>query len=214
MSDAMSSEYDRQEFKREVVELAQFLKTIWALPYSDSTPALIHASLLKIDKALTVALQTLVPLDFRHQDKQDIEINAFNWPLAIELSDAHIMLQQTGKPTEAGADFLFPSKVVRDMVQLRDAARYASSRVKPKRGNSARRTPRSAQVAQLGKNFVLRFRQRFGCLPPMSATGWVVDLMASAFSVAGIEGVDAADVLRRQVEKASEATGSVARRSK
>jgi len=157
-----------------------------------------------IDKALTVALQQLKPLRIEHQEGQDISAQPFNWPVVLSLGQARsAMLALRGElATEKPA---YPTELLSGLRELRDAARKAIELETPRRGNSARRNSTSARRADLAKNFVFRYRSRFGHMPPMSKTGDVVDLLQKMLNAAG-EGDDAdAGALLRQAIETDEA---------
>jgi hypothetical protein len=84
-------------------------------------------------------------------------------------------------------------------------SRQAMKAEKPKRGNSTIRAERTRRIDMLGKNFVRLYRGQFNKMPPISKSGRVVDLVQRALEVAGVEGADAAEVLRAGIERAAAA---------
>lgn len=168
------------------------------------SPKEIHSDLEKIHKALTTALQVLLPMELSHVAGQDLEESPFNWPLVNELVDARITAEIRrirGLPPKDFERPCYPTQLLSDMVELRNAARIAAEKCKPGKGNSERRTARTSLAHDVGKNFVFRFRTRFGHMPPITKVGWVVDLLQEALELAGVHGVDASQVLRGAVQR-------------
>ncbi len=196
----------QKQFVERVRQLADALRVIESVPYAQATPSGLYSQLQRIDFALTKALQALRSLDLRHREGQDVAAEPFNWPLVQALQQRLIATEITRQQGHPAADFMsaaFPTELIDEMESLRDVARSEAAYLKPKRGNSAGRSARAAAVAKLGKNFVLQYRIWFRELPPISKSGWVVDVMNEALCRAGLEGADAADVLRRAIEKDS-----------
>jgi hypothetical protein len=196
---------DRErQFVERVHQLADALRVIDAVPYAQATPSDLYSQLQRIDVALTKALQELRSLDLRHREGQDVAAEPFNWPLVQALQQRLIATEITRQQGHHAANFMsaaFPTELIDEMESLRDVARSESAYLKPKPGNSAGRSARAAALAKLGKNFVFQYRIWFGELPPISKSGWVVDVMSEALCRAGLEGADAADVLRRAIER-------------
>ena len=198
---------DWKEFEREIFESSQGLGRFQTMPFADSTPSDIRAGLELIDKSITTALQLLRSLDLVHRDKQDLETQPYNWPVAqaLQHSRGYLEWERTkgATPDPELADPTYPSKLLADMAQLRDVARRAADSIKVTRGNSGRRTARAARILEVGNHVVFSYRSKFGTMPPISKTGRVVDLMEAALHAAGIEDVDAAVVLRSAIERDS-----------
>jgi len=190
-------------FRAEILRIAEFFKEISECEFSDTTPSALHAQLVEIDRALTLALQVLIPRRMTHIAGQDLADLPFNWPVVQALQSGRSTLETLrvkGVPDESFQRPNYPTGLIAEMIELRDAARFEAKSIKPKRGNDARRTPASALTHELGKNFVLRFHSRFGAMPPMTKTGWIVDLMAEMLDAAGVSEADPAQVLRSSIE--------------
>lgn len=186
-------------FATEVIEMVDALKRSVAVDYGQSTPSDVVADLEKIDRALTGTLQVLLPLSLRHRDGQDLETEPFNWPLVTALQMGRWTNEiMRSKVVDVPA---YPTGVIDELIAMRDAARSVVARMKPKRGNSSSRNARTALIDAVAKNFVFRYRRRFCQMPPITRTGWVVDLLSEALALAGVDDVDAADALRRAIEK-------------
>ena len=195
---------DRQkQFVERIQQLADSIKTIDSLEYSDATPAALYSQLRRIDVALTKALQELHSLDLRHRERQDLASHPFNWPLVQALQRRQLVEELSRYEGHPRPDFIspaYPTELISEMESLRDAARSEAAHVKPGLGNSAGRKARAAARAKLGESFVLQYKRLFGRLPPNSKAGWVVDVMSEALCRAALDGVDAAGVLRRAIE--------------
>ena len=190
------------DFEAEVLESARFICTVQSIDYADSTPAVLFKELSKIDKGVTKLLQVLLPLDLCHRTNQDLEVKPFNWPLVQSL--------QAFGPWPPARSALanapdYPTALIESLIELRDLARMAMQVEKPGRGNSSRRSERTHRIDMVSKNFVRLYRGQFNKMPPISKSGRVVDLVRRALEVAGVEGADAAEVLRSGVERAASA---------
>lgn len=195
---------DRDAFERRCLDMAEAIRHCTSGPFDLQTPTQLALDLHRIDKALTVALQILVPLHLRHKVGQDLEVEPFNWPLVTELSGGRMtaeILRGKGPPAHDFVQPSYPTKLIDDMIELRDAARHACKAVAPKRGNSSKRTARTALIDEVARNFVFHYRAHFGNLPPISQTGWAVDLLAAMLKLAGVAEADAAVARRRGVER-------------
>lgn len=186
-----------------MLALAQSVARAESVEYAERTPTQIAGELRTVDRALTVALRALLPLGLEHEAGQDLETRAFNWPLVQSLQHWRSVAGASGGPFDATADDpAYPTKLLRELMGLRDAAREALEREKPPRGNSAARNPVTRRADIIGRNFVWRYAQRFGKLPPVSKTGWVVELMGTALALAGVpETTSPDDVLRRSIKR-------------
>ena len=195
---------DRLKFQETIFSIADATKVFGSVKFASMTPKQITASLGRIDKALTSALQVLLPLQLQYREGQDLETEPFNWPIVQELSGSRITLEimrRRGVPEASFEVPTYPTKLINDLIEMRDAARHAADTTKPSRGNSAKRNPRPARIDVMGRNFVFQYRAWFGYMPPITKTGWVVELLAAALDRAGVTGADAADVLRRAIER-------------
>lgn len=196
----MIADADWLAFQDEILDIASVFVEIKKLKYAEVNPSNIVRQLKAIDRALTAALQTLGGLELEHQEGQDISVKPFNWPVVQSLGVGRFVVRvQTCKPPlEIPA---YPTDVIESLRELRDAARKATEIKNPKRGNSAHRNPVSKRRAALAKNFVFKYRSRFGHMPPMSKTGHVVELLQKMLNAAG-EGddADAGALLRQAIE--------------
>ncbi len=184
------------EFERQIFEIAEIFAGCKKYEGDFRPPHAIINDLKIVDKALTAALQKLVSLKLKHQEGQDISKFPFNWPVVQSLSHArlaNIVLRGDPIPEHIPT---YPTELIQEIRELRDAARKAIQLEKPKRGNSALRNPTSARQAGLAKNFVFCFRCCFCYMPPISKSGWVVDLLSLMFQKAGEESNDVAVQLR------------------
>lgn len=186
------------DFEAEVLESARLICTVQSVKYAKSTPAVLFKELSKIDKGVTKLLQVLLSLDLCHRTNQDLMVEPFNWPL--------VQLLQTFGPCPSSRSALanapdYPTTLIESLIELRDAARMAMQAEKPPRGNSSRRSERTHRIDMVSKNFVRLYRGQFNKLPPISKSGRVIDLVRRALEVAGVEGADAAEVLRSGVER-------------
>ena len=194
----------KTQFVESVYQLADAFKVLGSVQYADATPSDLHCQLQRIDVALTKALQELLSLDVRHRERQDLASEPFNWPLVQALQRRQIATEIRQLKGHLAPDFLppaYPTELIDEMESLRDAARSEAAYLKPKPGNSASRNARAAALAKLGKKFVFQYKIWFRRMPPISKSGWVVDVMREALLRAGLEDADAADVLRRAIEK-------------
>ena len=191
---------DWKEFEREILESSQVLGRSHSVPFADSTPSKIRADLKLIDKSITTALQLLLSLDLVHRDKQDLETQPYNWPVAQDLQVWRGLLDGERikgiGPDPQSDDATYPSKLLGDMARLRDVARRAAESIKVPPGNSSRRTAREARILEVGNHVVFSFRSKFGTMPPISKAGRIVDLMDAALRAAGIEDVTHQSVIK------------------
>lgn|GEM_PF-4629708 len=188
-------------FQDEILGIAATFVELKKCEGDHRPPHEVVRDLEAIDKSVTVAVQQLMALGLEHHDGQEISAEPFNWPVVQALqSGRFVMCALAHKPpSEISA---YPTDLIAGLRELRDAARKAIELEKAGRGNSARRKPSSARRADLAKNFVFRYRSRFGHMPPMSKTGDVVDLLQKMLNAAG-EGddADAGALLRQAIEK-------------
>ncbi len=156
--------------------------------------------LKKLDRALTVALQTISELKLESHGFQTRNRDSYNWPVASTL---RLGIEQENLRSRILRKTLanYPTDLIVEVRRLRDVARNEAKKIKPKKGNSALRNSSSARKARLAKYFVYNFVGFFGDLPPMSKTGPAIDLLTSMFDVAGenSDGVD--NCLRRAIER-------------
>lgn len=190
--------HEWSDFEGEVLDMARFIRGVQSVPYANSTPSDVCRDLTRIDKAISTVLQVLVPLDLCHKDGQDLATEPYNWPVVQSLQTFRY---HALPPEPANSDPTFPTALIRQLTELRDAARLAAKLERPKRGNSSRIAERTYRIHMVGKNFVLDYRAKFGEMPPMSSTGREVALLQRALEAAGLEQVDASDVLRRSIEQ-------------
>jgi hypothetical protein len=197
---------ETEAFKQFILRIADAIRAGNSIDYGFVSQAELNRQLIQIDHALTRCLQVLISLDLAHRDGQDLETEPFNFPLVSELAGARTsaeIFRRHGPPDKDFERSCYPTVLLREMVELRDAARAAAIGTKPQRGNATKRTQISAITQEVGMNFVFQFRSRFGHMPPISKTGWIVDLLAEALRISGAPGIDAADVLRRSIERDS-----------
>jgi hypothetical protein len=202
----MKTNLTKDEWNRFECEILELGTTFGALKREDrrdfTTPKVIAKDLNSLEIALTVVLQSLVPLQLEHQEGQDAIGIPYNWPLALVLShNRSVLHSRRGKVEKASPGY--PTEIIKDLRELRDVVRYSIEVEKPKRGNDPRRTPASARKATLAKNFVFQFRGRFGYMPPISKTGRVVDLLDKMFTAADEDSNDAAQQLRTAIQNDS-----------
>lgn len=190
------------DFEKEVLESARFIRTVQSVDFADSTPAVLFKELSKIDKGVTKLLQVLLPLKLCHRMNQNLEVEPFNWPLVQSLQTFGPWPQASSAQADVPG---YPTALIESLIELRDTARRASRVEKPGRGNSKRRNERTHRIDIVSKNFVRLYRGRFNKMPPISKSGRVVDLVQRALETAGVEGADAAEVLRSGVERAAAA---------
>jgi hypothetical protein len=207
---------DWSEFKHSILAMARETAAFRSLKYAANSPTRVYADLVKLEKGMTRALEVLDKLDLAHHEGQDLELDPFNWP-AVQAIQCGRYVLQPGE-TETDADATYPSRQIRDLTELRDAAKLAKAMFKVHRGNSGQRSEQAVRADWVGKNFVRRHREHFGRAPPMSNTGDEVDLLAEALECAGIPH-DAAiglapDVMRRNIEAAALARGEKSHRHK
>ena len=187
-----------------MLELGQIWKRQSAIPFAYSLPADTYSDLARLDRRLTSLMQTLLHLKLTHSDKQDIESQPFNWPLVKAIAAERMSIEFfrcDGLPESDAVEATYPSRLISELQDFRDAVRLAKKSVKPKRGNDPTRSVKTQRIAEVAKNFVFRYRAQFGHMPPISKTGWVVELLSRVLNAAGIDDVDASDVLRRYVER-------------
>ncbi|MNZ98310.1 hypothetical protein D3C78_1175880 [compost metagenome] len=189
-----------EDFEQEILGVAAIFSQLRAAPFAHTPPKIIADELKTLDDALTVALQAIGPLQLEHHEGQDITATPFNWPVVQALSTARgVMNDLRGITGQDPADY--PTDLIKGLRELRDAARDARERERPGRGNSARRNQSSARMADLAKNFVFKFRSRFGYMPPMSKSGREVELLRRMFEAAGEFSNDVAEQLRKAIEQ-------------
>lgn len=191
--------FEWEDFEQEILGVAATFSQLRGDPFDHTPPKIVADDLKALDDALTVALQRIGPLQLEHQEGQDITANPFNWPLVQALSTARGVINAHHGITEQ-APAVYPTDLIKGLRELRDAARLARESERPGRGNSARRNPSSARMAELAKNFVFKFRNRFGYMPPMSKSGREVELLRRMFEVAGEASNDVAEQLRQAIE--------------
>lgn len=190
------------QFRAEMLELARLLIVDFSLEGADATPADLCKDLRKLDTSLTRMLQTLQGLRLEHKPGQDIESEPYNWKLAQTLDHWGSMARFEARRKDAEPlEPAYPTALVRQLEELRNTVRIALKFEKPQKGNAAHRTVQAARREKVGKNFVFRYRCRFREMPPMSKTGWEVELLQEMLRQVGADGVDAADVLRRAIER-------------
>lgn len=191
--------FEWEDFEQEILGVAATFSQLRGDPFDHTPPKIVADDLKALDDALTVALQAIGPLQLEHQEGQNITATPFNWPVVQALSTARGGMNAHRGIT--GQDpAVYPTDLIKGLRELRDAARFALELEKPGRGNSARRNPSSARMADLAKNFVFRFRSRFGYMPPMSKSGREVELLRRMFEKAGEASNDAAEQLRQAIE--------------
>lgn len=190
-----------EKFERDMLGVAALLLELKACEGDHRPPSEIVRDLKIIDKALTVALQSLIPLRLEHQEDRDIMVKPFNWPVVQSLSQARTVLLAKRGETEIDSP-AYPTELLIGLKDLRDSARKAIELESSGRGNSPRRNPTSARKADLAKVLVFRYRSTFGHVPPVSHTGLVVDLMHKMLVSAGEgDGEDANELLRVAIER-------------
>lgn len=187
-------------FEQTILEIATTFGELRKDRFDHTPPKNVAVDLKALDRALTVALQVIGPLQLEYQEGQDISAIPFNWPVVLALSAAHGVMNVHSGITEHGPA-TYPTDLIKGLRELRDAARLALDQEKPRRGNSERRNPSSARMADLAKNFVFTFRSRFGYMPAVSKSGREVELLRKMFERAGEVSNDAAEQLRRAIEK-------------
>jgi len=193
-----------EDFEKEILVVAMTFSKLRGDPFDHTPPKTIADDLKALDDALTVALQAIGPLQLEHQEGRDITATSFNWPAVEALRTARAVMNAHRGIT--GQDpAVYPTDLIKGLQELRDAARFAHEREKPGRGNSERRNPSSARMADLAKNFVFRFRSRFGYMPPITKDGREIKLLERMLEVAGQpsinEGKDCGQLLRSAIEK-------------
>lgn len=191
-----------EAFEQETLGIAAAFSRLKEDPFDHTPPKTVADGLKALDDALTIALQALGPLQLEHQEGQDITAAPFNWPLVQALGTARRVMNAHHGITEQDPA-TYPTDLIKGLRELRDATRFAHELEKPGRGNSPRRTPSSARMADLAKNFVFKFRTRFGYMPPMSKSGPEVDLLQRMFEAAGEVSNDVAEQLRKAIERDS-----------
>jgi hypothetical protein len=196
------------DFEQAILEMADAIRRAQSVEYAKSTPTQVYADLVKLDKGMTQALQVLAELDLAHYEGQDLEVAPFNWPAVQAIQSGRFARQ----PDETDAETTYPSQLIRDLTELRDAARSAQAMFKPGRGNSGQRDEQVMRADWVGKSFVRLHRDRFGRVPPMSETGQAVDLLAKALERVEISPDRAAELapglMRRSIEKDAVARGA------
>ena len=186
-------------FSKEMLALATAFHKVQTIPYADKTPTQVHAELERINSALTIALQTLLELDLIHEDGQDLEKKPFNYPLAAALGHGRA-ITSNADGTHKQEISAYPTSTIQAIIELRDAARNYAPLIKSKRGNSSQRKTSSMQAAALARNFVFNYRARFSCMPPISKTGRVVELLNQMLIVCGNTHHDAAVLLKSSIQ--------------
>lgn len=188
-----------EAFEQEILGIAAVFSELREDIFDHTPPKTVADDLKALDDALTIALQTINPLQLEHQERQDITATPFNWPVTQALSTARRAMNARHGITEQDPT-TYPTELIKNLRELRDAARLAYELERPGRGNSARRNSSSARMSDLAKNFVFKFRSRFGYMPPMSKSGRDVELLQRMFEKAGEASNDAAEQLRRAIE--------------
>lgn len=187
-----------------MLEFGQFWKRLSAIPFAHSLPAGTYLDLARLDKRLTSLLQTLLPLQLMHREEQDLESQPYNWPLAQRIAIERILIEGLrcgGLPEPDAVENTYPTRLISELQDFRDAVRQAMKTAKPNRGNDPARSVKTQRISAVARNFVTRYKSQFGRMPPISKTGWVVELLSRVLNAAGIDDVDASDVLRRYVER-------------
>jgi hypothetical protein len=192
-------------FQRDLDELAKFFRTLRESEHPNELPKNLARDLRRIYSATDRALKALELLDLRHAPGQDLEQKPFNWPTVQALGMGFFVSSVKGRGGADGSEppENYPSGVIEALERLRDAADCALELEGPKQGNHTRRASRQKWLNMIGKNFVSRYRNRFGVLPPVSSTGPAVDSLQRLLDDVGfLSPVDSATLLRRAVEGA------------
>jgi hypothetical protein len=191
-------------FERDLDKFAETLAKLRLLEHADSTPKRIAEGLERIRYTAATALQGLRPLNLAHDSGQDLERKPFNWPLVQALSVGFTVarVRQWGGSSELEPPEDYPTRVIKALEELRDAADCAGTLHKPKRGNAVGRTPRQALREQIGKNYVRIYRSRFSRFPPKSASGKTVEWLRKLLVRLGEDGANADRLLGRAIDQA------------
>lgn len=199
--DAEAAWGELQAFMRNVAEAYKALRQD---RYHMRTRTHLHQDLRRVERAVQSLLQALIPLELEHREGQDVEVEPFNWPLKQALAGSRTtleILRRKGLPEAGFEDVTYPTKLVADLRELREAARHAAREVKPSRGQSRDRNPDARDAANIAGDLVFRYRATFGVMPPISSTGRLVDLLDDTLSAIGLADFEAARVLRAAIER-------------
>jgi hypothetical protein len=189
-----------EEYARSLVAA---YKTIRQDRYHRTPPAHLHRDLRRVERAVQSLLQTLIPLELEHREGQDLMVEPFNWPVVQALAGSRTtleILRRKGLPEASFEVATYPTKLVADLRELREAAHHAAHEVKPRRGQSRDRNPDARDAANIARNLVFYYRATLGVMPPMSSTGRLVALLDDTLSDIGLDGFDAARLLRTAIE--------------
>ena len=199
---SLDSIEDRQNFECWILKISIGTKGFRSIKYGAATPKDVARDLKSIDRGLTLALQTLLALNLQHEHGQELGAFPYNFPVASLLRMTllwNLVQKYKGPQIERDIDLNYPTKLIDELVELRDAARLAFQSHRPSRGNDAKRTDRSARISKIGSDLVLHYRATFGYRAPISKTGWLVDLADKALQAAGVVGADPAEMIRTAV---------------
>jgi L-fucose isomerase-like protein len=195
---APAAQDDRmRRFKQELAKRADHLRV---LPYVGHTQSELAADLKKVKRAAREALKVVHPLQIV-DNPEPINFPLFQ-ALLIGLNRSRAKKKL---PPMNGTDF--PASAVSALIDLQEAAESALVTNGPRRGNATGRTEKQARIARAAMDFVLQYNAIFDDWPPKSSTGPCVDAMRDFLERLGYkdEEADAADVLKRAVEKEVEA---------
>ncbi len=193
-------------FQMDLDGLAKSFRSLREVEHHNELRKNLRKALRRVYSATARALKALEPLDLRHAPRQDLEQKPFNWPVvqSLQMGFSTCFVKQRRRPPD-GIELPenYPSGVIEELKRLRDAADRALELEGSKRGNDTRRASRQKWLNMIGKNFVSRYRNRFGVLPPVSSTGPAVDSLQRLLDDVGfLSPVDSATLLRRAVEGA------------
>ena len=188
-----------EDFVQEILGMASVFAELRGDSFDLTPPKKIATDLQKIDKSLTTALQKLLALQLEHREGQNIITQPFNWPVVQALDYARLISHTSEKHLITEIRH-YPSALIKELRELRDLARLALKLEKPNRGNSPGRDQSAARKSRLAKNFVFRFRSRFGFMPPITKTGRVIELLKEMFEAAGETSVQIDYHLRKAIE--------------
>lgn len=200
-----------RDFTRDIDSLFVYDKTygISRSP-TDSLQKEIFAEIIKQANTLLKVLQPI------RRDENDICVDAHTATL-IYMSRSILVQEKLQSLNEKKGeesvqiadggivDFRYPMQLITSLDEMRDAVIHAAKSVKPKRGNSPKRTTEAIRKRNLANSFVSCYQIRYKKLPPISVDGKVTQVFILLLKNAGLSKSDESEdfsCLRMAIERA------------
>lgn len=174
----------RQELEEFIASLTKFPDHIRKNPYEKQTPTEIYAALIDIGKNTDSLINVLKKVGaMPHQGPRTTP--RLNWPLGRALLNVHLETHlkrvRRGESSSTLFTVEYPQNVLLELYELREFAKIAADRLKPKKGNSNSRKPDSSMKEMLATNVVRKYFELYGSMPPTTKTGWLANALSDLF---------------------------------